>query len=298
MASKKISKRACERQYGKGSVKCKPRNLRTLGSARQVVNVSQPATILIINENLQSLETLAEVLRLDGYIPQLASGVGDALKVLETKMPDVILFDIKWRTGREEARAFASEARKKYGSGFAPIIVISAAYTSYIASEIGAHGWIESPFEIDDLRAGIRRQLQASRETQEASKREAAHKIQERREEALRKTQQPPVEIDNGLSDPVLERLLLERPDLRDLIIDVRRDLAYSKDMALRIEAAKEVIIKRLRVPNLRLARQVASNETFAKESARVREFIENAPKRAAALQQALKEAAPGRKRL
>ena len=65
-------------------------------------------------------------------------------------MPGVILLDMRMpvMNGWE----FAREYHTRYGGEAAPIVVVTAAENARArAEEIGADGWLEKPFEIEDV---------------------------------------------------------------------------------------------------------------------------------------------------
>lgn len=120
------------------------------------------AKVLLVDDDPDLRNAVALVLRIEGFTPLLARDGREALQVLETEMPGVILLDMKMPV--MDGWEFTRLAREKYGAQLAPIVVLTAGENPAArAVEIGAQGWLGKPFEIDDLRDEVRRQLEAPR---------------------------------------------------------------------------------------------------------------------------------------
>jgi len=108
--------------------------------------------VLVVDDDPDILDALAEILETEGYEVQRARNGREALQRLEQGLPDLILLDLMMPVmdGWEFARSLAPEARP-------PIIVLSAdRNVSAKAQEIGARGWLSKPFELSDLLGAVR----------------------------------------------------------------------------------------------------------------------------------------------
>jgi DNA-binding response OmpR family regulator len=108
--------------------------------------------VLVVDDDPDILDALAEILEVEGYEVQRARNGREALQRLEQGLPDLVLLDLMMPVmdGWEFARSLAPGARP-------PIIVLSAdRNVSVKAKEIGALGWLAKPFELTELLAAVR----------------------------------------------------------------------------------------------------------------------------------------------
>ena len=106
--------------------------------------------VLVVEDDLDLASLIQMILADDGYEVALASDGRQALAQVAERMPGVILLDMRMpvMNGWE----FAREYQARYGSAAAPIVVVTAAENARArAEEIGADGWLEKPFEIEDV---------------------------------------------------------------------------------------------------------------------------------------------------
>jgi two-component system chemotaxis response regulator CheY len=112
-------------------------------------------TVLIIDDDASILEMVSEVLVSEGYKTLGARDGKEALGVLERARPHVILLDMRMPV--MDGWAFASALRKR-GQQAPPVIVMTAAEDARRwAAEISAQGYLEKPFDLDDLLAVVKR---------------------------------------------------------------------------------------------------------------------------------------------
>ncbi len=115
------------------------------------------AGILVVEDDLDLLGLVEMLLQDAGYPVRTASNGLQALERTAEAMPGLILLDMRMpvMNGWEFARAFA----QRYGRA-APIVVVPAAENARLrAEEIGADGWLEKPFDLDDVLATVERFL-------------------------------------------------------------------------------------------------------------------------------------------
>jgi CheY-like chemotaxis protein len=118
-------------------------------------------TVLIVDDDDDLREAMADLLRLRGFNVIQAANGREALERLTAGLPGVILLDMKMpiMNGWEFAAAF----RDKYDDA-APIIVLTAAADAQArAIENGADGWLCKPFDTADLYSVIDRHIAAHR---------------------------------------------------------------------------------------------------------------------------------------
>src|SRR5713101_3295844 len=89
----------------------------TIGASRTITgSVSMNnRTILIVDDNLANLKLFRLLLTQEGYAVQLANRAEEALEVLSTSTPDVVLTDIQLPgiTGLELTRLIRSDPRTR-----------------------------------------------------------------------------------------------------------------------------------------------------------------------------------------
>jgi DNA-binding response OmpR family regulator len=104
--------------------------------------------ILIIEDDLNILDAVAEILELEGYKVERATNGAEGLAVLERVRPALILLDMRMPVlnGWDFANALDKRGLK------VPTLVMTAAQDARKwAQEIGAEGYIAKPFHIADL---------------------------------------------------------------------------------------------------------------------------------------------------
>ncbi len=117
--------------------------------------MTEPKNILIVedDEDIRTLTNLA--LTLDGFETSLAASGSEALKILETSRPDVVLLDVVMR-GMDGFQTF-KEMEKIYKD--LPVIFLTARVqneevSTYLA--LGAVGVIAKPFDVTKIGEIIR----------------------------------------------------------------------------------------------------------------------------------------------
>ncbi len=116
-----------------------------------------PKRILIVEDDFMIRETIAELLREEGYEITCAPNGLEALRLLaDGAPPDLILLDLMMpiMNGWELRHALALDPRLAH----IPVVVISAGSTgSERASAMGADGFLPKPFEMQSLLATVGR---------------------------------------------------------------------------------------------------------------------------------------------
>jgi CheY-like chemotaxis protein len=123
--------------------------------------VALPATgatsqgpILVVDDDPTILATVAETLDLEGYPVVTATNGAEALDALEREMPSLVLLDMRMPV--LDGWGFVRVLRER---GLNPTLVVMSATADARgwASEIGAHGVLPKPFDLDDLIAEVQR---------------------------------------------------------------------------------------------------------------------------------------------
>jgi len=117
-----------------------------------------PGRGVLVVEDDSDLAMLVQMIVADaGYEVRMAGDGAEALERVGERMPGLILLDMRMpvMNGWE----FAREFRSRFGRA-APIVVVTAAENARArAEEIDADGWMEKPFEIEEVARMVSRFL-------------------------------------------------------------------------------------------------------------------------------------------
>lgn len=121
-----------------------------------------PRTVLVVDDDPSILHLVDQVLADAGYAVLLASDGAQALGILSgapsEAAPGLVLLDMRMPV--MDGWAFAAELRSRQLD--IPIVVMTAATNARKwAMEVGAAGYIEKPFDLDDLVAAAERAFRA-----------------------------------------------------------------------------------------------------------------------------------------
>ncbi len=115
-------------------------------------------TILIVDDETSILKTLSGILSDEGFETITATNGYEALKILDTESPDLVLLDI-WMPGMDGIDTL-KEIRKNHPT--LQVIMITGhgtVETAVTATKIGAFDFIEKPISIDKVIVGINNAL-------------------------------------------------------------------------------------------------------------------------------------------
>jgi urea transport system substrate-binding protein len=108
--------------------------------------------ILVVDDDRAILDTVAEVLDLEGYPVECAANGAEALERVESHRPRLVLLDMRMPV--LDGWGFARALRDR-GVDL-PIVVMTAAQDARRwADEIGAAGYLSKPFELVDLLTAV-----------------------------------------------------------------------------------------------------------------------------------------------
>lgn len=110
----------------------------------------QGGRILIVDDEPMVRETIATVLRDEGYQVDLADDGADALRKLDANLPDAVLLDLMMPG--MNGRQFLTAVRTERGLTELPIVVMTAVHgVGQRALSLGATDIVEKPFDVDEL---------------------------------------------------------------------------------------------------------------------------------------------------
>lgn len=177
--------------------------------------------ILIVDDTDANIRLLSHVLRADGFSPIVAFNGTDALELIESRKPDIVLLDIMMpdMTGYEVCRKVNQSEELKT----IPIIFLSAlSETSNKVEgfEAGGVDYVTKPFQKDEVLARIRTHLYLSKLQKERDERIYTLRLREKELSELNTKKDNLMrmvshDIKNPLTGIVgLANLIKENPDL------------------------------------------------------------------------------------
>ena len=110
--------------------------------------------LLIVDDSVDSRETLAKLLRTRGYDVKTAANTGEARLVLKEQIPDVILLDlvIPWC----DVRSFVEFVSREPGLSSTRIMVCTGLPGEDSLSWSRVVGLLEKPFTLEDLECELK----------------------------------------------------------------------------------------------------------------------------------------------
>ncbi len=106
--------------------------------------------ILVIDDEIDILEFLAEILELEGYTVVTIDRADHAEQLLTADLPDLILLDVllSGKDGRDIVKKLKHQAETRH----IPVIMFSAhPNAEETARAAGADDFLAKPFELDEL---------------------------------------------------------------------------------------------------------------------------------------------------
>ena len=114
-------------------------------------------SVLVVEDDPDLVALMEVILQDAGYRVSTATDGFEALARIEAEMPSLILLDM--RMPRMNGWEFAGEFRTRWDRS-CPIVVVTAAENARLrAEEIGADGWLEKPFDLEDVLRLVERHL-------------------------------------------------------------------------------------------------------------------------------------------
>ena len=116
-------------------------------------------TVLIVDDELALLDSVAQGLSLKGYAVMKADNGKDAVEIAVKNQPDIILLDIVLPdiSGGEVARIL----KKNHAAKNIPVIFLTGLLTKKDArTVIGGNAFISKPYSLNEVITEIERQLE------------------------------------------------------------------------------------------------------------------------------------------
>lgn len=107
-------------------------------------------TILVVDDDRAIRETLTDALTMEGHAVLTAANGAEALSLVEQEPPALLLLDMHMPT--MDGQSLMAALREK--GIHLPVIVMTAAFPVHsLALELGVHGYLSKPFELDRVLA-------------------------------------------------------------------------------------------------------------------------------------------------
>lgn len=118
----------------------------------------------MVDDDPDILEALSEILESEGFAIRQARNGQEALEILETVSPNLILLDLMMPV--MDGWEFAEKMRRRVDWSQIPVIVLSADRNiGGRARELGALGYLAKPFELSALLSLVQSSLSRSQKT-------------------------------------------------------------------------------------------------------------------------------------
>ena len=106
--------------------------------------------VLVVEDDRQLREVIAEALDEDGYAVEAADNGQTALELAQRRPPELVILDLMMP--RMNGEQFCSALRQMHGLEAVPIIVVSAARAAdEISARVGATAALRKPFDLFEL---------------------------------------------------------------------------------------------------------------------------------------------------
>ena len=115
-----------------------------------------PPTVLVVDDDPTFCGIMAEILKMYRARVFIANSAEEAIAILETTTPDLILTDVMMP--EVDGLTFVRQIRAEGPSTRVPVIVVSAGVSSReqaAALQAGADSFLPKPFSLKDLQAAV-----------------------------------------------------------------------------------------------------------------------------------------------
>jgi len=115
-----------------------------------------PPTVLVVDDDPTFCGIMAEILKMNRARVFIANSAEEAIAILETTTPDLILTDVMMP--EVDGLTFVRQIRAEGSSARVPVIVVSAGVSSReqaAALQAGADSFLPKPFSLKDLQAAV-----------------------------------------------------------------------------------------------------------------------------------------------
>lgn len=127
---------------------------RHLGAAAGRGREHRGIRVLVVDDDESILETVSSILQMEGYQIMSAAGGTEALAIVRSWQPTLVMLDMRMPVmdGWAVARAL-----RDAGSNVPVVVMTAADNAGRWADEIGAAGYLAKPFGLDELIACVER---------------------------------------------------------------------------------------------------------------------------------------------
>jgi len=116
--------------------------------------MSSNGRVLIVEDDRDVREMVAEYLGAQGYEVHQAAGGGDMREAIERDLPDVVLLDV--RLPGEDGLTLARYLRERYDVGIIMVTAADGVVDRVVGLEVGADDYVTKPFEPRELLARLK----------------------------------------------------------------------------------------------------------------------------------------------
>jgi DNA-binding response OmpR family regulator len=124
------------------------------------VSTRKSKTVLVVDDDQDMQSLVALLLKNRGYRIQIASNGREGLDLMERVKPDLVLLDVNMPV--MDGAEFAREMTARVGCRVPVVLMTGADDVRKQATEMGAAGWIEKPFDLAVLTSTVDRLLKSS----------------------------------------------------------------------------------------------------------------------------------------
>ena len=115
--------------------------------------------VLVVDDDDAIRDTVAEVLKAEGYTVQAAANGAEALVAIDAQRPRLVLLDMRMPV--LDGWGFVAGLTER-GIRLKVLVLTATQDAERWADEIGADGFIAKPFDLDDLLDNVERLCRAS----------------------------------------------------------------------------------------------------------------------------------------
>jgi two-component system sensor histidine kinase/response regulator len=207
-------------------------------SASGIVPVEKKIKIMIVDDNVDTVELLTKRFKAQGYETAAAYDGEQALKMVRECLPDLIILDIMMPKidGYEVCRQLKEDETTKH----IPILMLTA--KSQVPEKVkgldtGADGYLTKPFDYNELAARVRSQLARKNASMQLAQKEKLAALDQMVDEVSHEVRNPLVTI-GGLVRRMAKNLAEDDPN-RKYIAIILENVASLEKMVSQLVALK-----------------------------------------------------------
>lgn len=149
------------------------------------LEVPQPTPILVVDDDQRNVRLMESILRSNGYVVSKAFDGEEALRLVDTEKPDLVLLDVMMP--KMSGFEVCQRLKGRYETRLLPIIMVTALNAledKVQALEIGADDFLSKPINKVELLAKVRATLRVKSLQDEVERHK--HQLEERNQELVR----------------------------------------------------------------------------------------------------------------